>query len=450
MRSALLIFIWLLFLSVAFVAAAWTTTYQLAPEGRGRQVFRWLLLWSSKGLVVPLTLWTVMNLGVSWSLQPFMPQVQAAQNSGGNWIPAFLRVLAAGLFIVSSYWTALTLGWTLVQAGRGLEAEPRSEFKALCWTCFIGMLAPAVIIVLLGGLRAGGLAATAILLPIAGYTPPILRRKKLPPMYARAIAKMKFGKYSEAEREIIRELEKYEDDFEGWLMMADLYANHFNSLAAAEQTILEICAQPQVTPSQISIALHRLADWYLKTGGDPKAARRALQMICDRLKGTHLAHMAQLRIQQLPDTAEELREQSKAQPIPLPALGDSLDESPGPAESALARDKAVEMANACVEKLKRDPNHVPAREKLARLFAERLNQPDLGLEQMTLLLNMPNQPEAKRAEWLSLTAAWHLKYRQDLGAGRKVLERLLHEFPESPQAFAARGRIKLLDAQSRT
>src|SRR6266702_1877462 len=345
MGSALLIFIWLLFLSVAFVAAAWTTTDQLAPEGRGRRVFRWLLLWYSKGLVVPLTLWTVMNLGVSWSLQPFMPQVQAAQNSGGNWIPAFLRVLAAGLFIVSSYWTALTMGWTLVQAGRGLEAEPRSEFKALCWTCFIVMLAPAVIIVLLGGLRAGGLAAIAILLPIAGYAPAILRRKRLPPM------------------------------------------------------------------------------------------------IRDRFKGTHLAHMAQLRIQQLPDTAEELRQQRKDHPIPLPALGDTLDEGPGSAESALARDEAVEMANACVEKLKRDPNHVPSREKLARLFAERLNQPDLGLEQITLLLNMPDQPEAKRAEWLSLTAAWHLKYRQDFGAGRKILERLLHEFPESPQAFAARGRI---------
>src|SRR2546426_578295 len=182
MGSALLIFISILLLSAVFVAAAWATTFRLAPVGRARQVFRWLLLWSSKGLVVPLTLWTVMNLGVSWSLQPFMPQVQAAQNSGGNWIPAFLRVLAAGLFIVSSYWTALTMGWTLAQAGRGLEVEPRSEFKALCWTCFIGMLAPAVIIVLLGGLRAAGLAATAILLPIAGYAPAILRRKRLPPI----------------------------------------------------------------------------------------------------------------------------------------------------------------------------------------------------------------------------------------------------------------------------
>jgi len=64
-------------------------------------------------------------------------------------------------------------------------------------------------------LRAGGLAAIAILLPIAGYAPAILRRKRLPPIYARAIAKMKFGKYSEAEREIIRELEKVRRRFEG-------------------------------------------------------------------------------------------------------------------------------------------------------------------------------------------------------------------------------------------
>jgi len=35
-------------------------------------------------------------------------------------------------------------------------------------------------------------------------------------------------------------------------------------------------------------------------------------MICDRLRGSHLARMAQLRINQLPETAEELREQPEA------------------------------------------------------------------------------------------------------------------------------------------
>ncbi len=449
MRPWVASFVSLLFLSLVLIGTGWALAWRLAAEQRRSQNLRWLLAWSLKGLLLPLALWTVMNLGISWALQPFMPQVQAAQNRGGNWWPAFLRVAVAGMFIVSSYWTALTLGWGLMTARGGLVGEARSDFKALCWTCFLGMIVPALLVLLLGGWVTLGLAAIVLLAPIAAYAPAILRVKKLPPMYAAAIARMKFGKYSEAEWEIIRQLENCEDDFEGWLMLAELYAKHFNDLAEAEQTVLEICGQPKTTAPQLSIALHRLADWQLQLASDPDAARRALQIICDRLKGSHLARMAQLRINQLPRTSEELREQQVAQTVPLPALGDSLDEEPAPAGSEPDRDKAVKAANACVEKLKQDPNNVPAREKLARILVEGLQQVDQGLEQLGLLLDMPDQPEAKRAEWLGLTAAWHIKHRQDVATGRKVLERLLREFPQTPQAFAARRRLQLLDVPAR-
>jgi hypothetical protein len=267
-------------------------------------------------------------------------------------------------------------------------------------------------------------------------------------MYARAVARLKFGKYPEAEREIIHQLEKREDDFDGWMMLADLYANQFNDLPEAEQSILEICDQPKTTASQLSVALHRLADWHLQRAGDPAAARHALQMICDRLPGTHLARMAQLRISQLPATAAELRRQKSATTIPLPALGDSIDRAPAPPESAMERHKAAEAANACVEILEQAPDNVSARERLARLFAEHLDQPDQGIEQVTLLLDMPDQPDARRAEWLGLIAAWHIRYRQDADAGREVLQRVINEFPQSPQALSARRRLQLLDAAS--
>ncbi len=109
----------------------------------------------------------------------------------------------------------------------------------------------------------------------------------------------------------------------------------------------------------------------------------------------------------------------------------------------------MELANACVEKLTREPNEVPAREELARLLTEHLNQVEEGLEQLTLLLNMPDQPSAKRAEWLNLMAAWHIHYRKDLDAGRKILSRLVHEFPQSPEAVAARRGAQTLDAKHR-
>ncbi|MGA2866124.1 MAG: tetratricopeptide repeat protein [Verrucomicrobiota bacterium] len=434
------------FLSAVFVGAAWVLAWRLTPEPDRPKSRRWLRDWSLKGLLLPFLLWAVMNLGVSWELQPFMPEIQAVQNKGGNWFPIYLRCLANGLFILSSYWAAVTLGWAVYRTSLGLQEQPRKNFKALCWTCFVGLLIPALVALLIGGWPVLGLAAAIILVPIAAYAPGILAPPKRPPLYTRAIGKMKFGKYTEAEWEIIRELENCEDDFEGWMMMAELYANHFQDLPEAEQTILEICAQPKVTPSQVALALHRLADWHLKLAGDPEAARRALQMLCDRCRGTHLARMAQLRLNQLPATREELREQQHGQAIPLPALGDQLDQAPA-LESELDRRKAAVLANLCVEKLTRAPNSVPAREKLARLFAEHLDKVDLALEQLGLLLEMPGQPDSQRAEWLALVAAWHLKYRRDEPAARKTLERLLRDFPKTPQALAARRRLQLVETQ---
>jgi hypothetical protein len=60
---------------------------------------------------------------------------------------------------------------------------------------------------------------------------------------------------------------------------------------------------------------------------------------------------------------------------------------------------------------------------------------------------MPGQPESLRVEWLSLMAAWHLKYRHDEPAAREALERVLRDFPRAPQALAARRRLQLMEAQ---
>ena len=102
------------------------------------------------------------------------------------------------------------------------------------------------------------------------------------------------------------------------------------------------------------------------------------------------------------------------------------------------------MADECVQRLNRDPNNVPAREKLARVLTEMLGQPDLGIEQITLLLNMPEQTELKYAEWLGTIAAWHIRYRNDPETGRTVLERIISQFPASPQALVARRRLHLM------
>jgi hypothetical protein len=436
-------------ISAGIAYAGWVMALRLAPEAARGQRQRLLWSWALKGMLLPLAIWAVMNLGLSWNLQAFMPQVQAAQNTGKGWAHAYFRVMRSGFFVITTTWTAVTLGWALGLAVKHAPPEAHANFKSLCWTCLIGMSLPALGLAWLGGWPLYGLAAAAVLAPIAASAPPFLHIKRRPPMYSRAIARMKMGKYTEAEWEIIRQLENCEDDFQGWMMLAELYATHFHDRKEAEKTVLEACSMVGTSASQLSVALHRLADWHLKLGNDPESARWALEIICERLKGSHLAHMAQLRINQLPLTARELREQQAARPIRLPALGDSLDEDPPGAEAKLPRHVAAQRANECVEKLKQDPNNVAARENLARLFTEELSRADLGIEQIGLLLEMPDQPESQRAEWWGLVAAWRLRYQHDFEAAREVLERLVREFPHTPQALAAQRRLRLIDAELR-
>ncbi len=437
-------FIALALASAGLVAFTWLTTTRLTPEPKRPLSQRWLTAWFIKGLLLPWLLWSLMNAGLFWWLPPFMPQIQAAQRAGEPWAPSLIQVLGRGLWIVSSYWSGVTLGWLVALTSQTLEPRFLEDFKCLCRACTLGLMVPAGAMCFLGGWPWLGAATMLVLGPIAGYSAALLNSRRPPPVYARAIARMKFGKYTEAEWEIIRELENHEDDFDGWMLLAELYAHHFDDLREAEKTIHELCAQPQVTPSQISVALHRLADWHLKLGQNPQAARRALQRIAERLKDTHLARMALLRMDQIPATAEEFREGQSTTTIPLPALGDALDETPSPPLTRRERQRAAPIAQAYVERLELNPNNTAVREKFARILAERMGRPELAIEQLELLLGMPDQPEIQRAQWLSLIAAWHLKYRQDPEASRKVLEQLAKDLPRMPQALAARRRLELM------
>src|SRR5262249_49671390 len=113
-------------------------------------------------------------------------------------------------------------------------------------------------------------------------------------------------------------------------------------------------------------------------------------------------------------------------------------------ESKVSHARAREMAEECVQRLNHDPNNIGAREKLARIFTEMLGKPDWGIEQVQLLLAMPDQTDLQRAEWLGTAAAWHIRYRNDSEAGRTALEKIVNEYPETPQALVARRRLRLM------
>jgi len=416
-------------------------------EAEGAPARRRFLIWAIKGLLVPAVLWWVINCGLLPGLPGFLPAVVESRSRGGPWVGILLRSLGPVLLLVSSFWAAVTFAWLLRELT--VQASDRRELAVQC-AFFSLFLAPlAGLILYAGGLSGLGMALLLWLMPLVHFALPLEKTRKIPPSYSRAVARIKFGKYQDAEREVLQELEKSEDNVEGWMMLADLYASHFNDLPEADRTVRELCRQPNVVAIQISLALHRLADWHLNLAGDPAGARSALEEICLRLPGTHFARMARQRIDQLPVTREELREKRKTKTFKLPALSDDLDNAlPAPPKESDPRE-AKAQADRWVERLRRNPNDTEAREQFATILAERLGEADLAVEQLDLLLAMPDQPVEKSVEWLARSAAWQMKYRQDPAAARVRLEQLVREFPQTPQAFAAQRRLNLMEMEER-
>ena len=401
--------------------------------------------WLWGGLLVPSFVWVLLNSGLMAQLPPLIPEISAAKAGGRKWVPMIFDRTLPGLLTISSYWAAVTFAHFTVLIG--LHAEPRREFGVIA--AMLGLLAlPFVWITCAeGGLEWAGIAAMLWLLPMTHCTVALACRPKPVPMYARAIARLKLGKYRDAEQEVIQQLEKAEDDFDGWMILAELYARQFGDLPEADRTVRGLCDQPNLSALQISMALNRLADWQLNLGEDPIAARRALEEIIARLPGSHSARMARQRLEQLPASRKEWLEQKQPRKLRLPDLTGNLDD-PQPA-ATLSRPEALDLVQEYVDRLKRDPNEVAPREKLALLFAEHLGKADLGIEQLELLLNMPGQPEEKLAEWISRTAAWHLRFRQDRVAGRRALDRVVRDYPQTAQAFAAQRWLNLLEMEDR-
>ena len=282
-----------------------------------------ILAWMAKGIALPLCVWILLNCGLLNRFPPIVPEISMA---GPRWPVMLLGTIPTALFFIASWWSAMSVGWFMALLwGRIPEANRRDLITAsLGWSLLAGPV--SVAIVWMGGWVTLGLALVAWLLPISYVTLYSINEKVSAPGYSGAIAKIKFGKYDEAESEVIRQLEKCEDDFDGWMMLAELYATHFHDLPAAHQTILDLCAQPNINVSQISVALHRLADWHL-AHEDPGTARQALEEICARLPDTHLERMARLRIGQIPASREELIESKSRKPIRIPHFGEAEDQS---------------------------------------------------------------------------------------------------------------------------
>jgi len=302
----------------------------------------------------------------------------------------------------------------------------------------LGLL-PAMGIVLVSGWVGLGFASTVWLLPLAHAILPHLSRTQDRPRYESVFESLNEGRVAAAEWEILRQLEKFPEDFQGWLLLAEVYAEHYRDVDSAQETVLATCAQKNVTWAETAVALHRLADWHLEITQDVAAAQRVLREIGRRMPGTHLAQGAQERLDRLLQPTTK----NRCPPAARMAVEDPLNDKRTMSGPRLNQAVARARVTACVRCLERDPRDAAAREELARLYAEHLGEGDCGIRELKLLLELPDQPAHKIMEWLGLLSQWQEHYRNDAAASRQALRRIAGQFPQSVQAFAALRKLTL-------
>jgi hypothetical protein len=429
------------FLAISAVVAGWFSHHYWERLGNGDTAWeKRFLPWLIQGLVFPWLIFCIFNLGWGSGLPPLVPQILDAQRSKGPWLGTWFIWCLVGAILVTFYWSAITYCWLLA---RIMEQAPNRR-ETLMNIAFFGLFSFTIagLLTYFSGWIYIGPGLCMALLPIVHFTTDLAEKAPVRATYGKAIGRLKMGRVEEAELEVISQLEKSENDFEGWMMLAEMYAKEFRNIEDAARVVLDICKQGDAQPVQISIACHKLADWQLEISENPIGARAAMELLCRKLPGTHFAHMAQQRMRQIPRTIEEFDDGKKRNPIRLPTLS---EQAPARRSETASRAEAVAEANRLSDKLTDDPNDIATREKLAFVLGEKLAKIDLAVEQLKLLMDLPETSEEQNAKWLAQIASWEFNRDQDVATFQVALRALIDRYPRTSHAIAAGRRLYLLE-----
>lgn len=416
---------------------------RLAEENRSWQLLFWR--WLQQGFMIPVAAWGLINFGLSERFPALVPTIAHAQAHDQVWWNLWIQAVIEGTVFIGLGWAAITYTWLMVIIVRRVPNTP--EFRTTVLTVGIPMLCLALIIVNRSHWTMLPVGLITVFLPLVHCTMHQAEKPPPVPSYSRAIGQMNFGKYEDAEMEVINQLEKKENDFQGWLMLAELYATKYRRFDDAAQVVVDLCNDPSIQPVEISVACNKLADWQLELAQNPAAARAALDLLMQRAPGTHFARMAQQRLQQLPRTREDLIDQKKPRAIRLPSLREHFEESQAADQAANKREATLE-ANRLTARLQDNPNDHEVRERLALLLAERLGHIKLGAEQLRLIIKQDDVPAECRAKCLSHLANWERRFNKNETGFKNILNEILRDFPNTTQAYSARRQLQLMENEA--
>ncbi len=262
------------------------------------------------------------------------------------------------------------------------------------------------------------------------------------PFYSIAEGRRSTGEYQEAIAAIQAELANFPNDFQGQMMLADIQAENLKDVAAAQETLQAMLAQPGHDSKNVAFALNRLADWHLKIDKDAEAARQAIEWIIQMFPGTEAAYQASQRLAHMDKLVSGeheaqrfvVKEQTKY--IALEEGFDGMKPAPEDFEASAA---------ALVKRLEEQPSDNEAREQLAILYARKFNRMDLACELIEQMLAQTGAPTRHRVRWLNLLADLQISVASDPMAARQALQRIIETYPGTVEAEKATQRLLFID-----
>ena len=269
------------------------------------------------------------------------------------------------------------------------------------------------------------------------------------PFYSRAHALRRRGEFTAAIEDIEGELARFPKDSEGWFLMASIQAADLQQPLVALATLEEYLAAAD--PGDRAAGILQQAEIELNHLQRPDSAREHLERIVRDFDGSAFARIARQKLAHLPQGAwlndHPLGDrdslpvvQHTAQIGLLPDLGASL---------APTSIHPEDLRDQLFLQLEQFPHDHESRERLARLYTESLQRPDLAHEELERLIAAPDQSDRDIARWLNLIADIHLQSTEGIHAARMTLQRILDRMPDSAPATTAERRITLLRREAK-
>lgn len=314
-------------------------------------------------------------------------------------------------------------------------------------SAFIVPISGAVFGVMLGILWAPNLGAL-LAKPLTGFYDGGEVEVERRPFYSIARAKQKQGRYPEAIAEVRKQLAIFPEDYEGWILLAEIYGDGLKDNAAAQDCVNELLSHLDHAPRNIAYALNRSADWHLSLAADREEARASLQQIVNRYPDTEFAHVAAQRVAHLA-TDKMLADQKERPRISLTRHEQNIGLMGEVANPQPKAEPPEAAANRLVGHLNEHPLDADAREELAGIYAQHYQRIDLAADQLEQLITAPGVSQKQIARWLNMLADFHLSLASDRAGAEAALKRIMELFPDSAVAANAEKRIAYMDHELR-